>query len=397
MTPRPRRVLLVETTLDRTVGGSHQCLYDLVARLDRKAWEPRVLFYQDNLFVERFEALGVPTTVWEAERAAEVSGTFRRASSKRFTMRARLPGNVLRRLRYLRRERIDFVHINNSPLGNFEDWLPAARLAGVPITTHQRGIYVAPEGALARWLARRFDAVVAISRCVAQGLESGGIPASSIRTIHDGVDLGRWLPRPPEESRRLRAEAKVPDDAMLVVLVGLLRSWKGQRVALEALAALAPEVRQRVRLWIIGEAPNNEQQYAHDLQQFVRERALDGIVSFLGYRSDIPQRMGAADVVLHASTLPEPFGLVVVEGMALGKAVVASRLGGPAEIIGPGDGLLFDPANPRELTQHLTELAGSPERRRELGVRARERARAFDAQRTAAAVTAVWREILDRS
>lgn len=387
---RPRRVLLVETNEDGTVGGSHQCLYDLAVRLDRRSWDPVVLFNQHNRFVDLLRETGIPTHSWDAQRAAEHANRLSRGLLEKLAHTGMVPGAVLRRLRFLRDERIELVHVNNSPRGGSQIWVPAARLAHLPITTHARVTYSIPHRAVERWMTRRFDAVVAISHHVAQSLESGGIPPDQIHTVHDGIDLSRWVPRPPEEGCRLRAKAGVRDDAMLVVLVGHLRPWKGQAVALDAVEALAPALRERVRLWIVGEAAQYDAAYAQDLRRRVHERGLGDVVSFLGFRSDIPELMGAADVVLHASTIPEPFGLVVVEGLALGKVVVASRLGGPAEIVGPGDGLLFDPAHPLELTRLLEGLAADPERRRQLALRARERARAFDVQSTVAGVSAVW-------
>jgi glycosyltransferase involved in cell wall biosynthesis len=387
--PRPRRVLLAELNEDGTVGGSHQCLYDLATRLDRRAWEPVALFYQPNRFADRLRADGVASHVWERERETLRAGVL----PGRLATAATLPGAVLRRARFLSRERIDLVHLNNSPCVGFDDWLPAARLTGRPISAHARGLYADPGRSTWRWLCRRFDAVVAISGSVAASLAGAGFAAGRIHQIYDGIDLARWTPRPPDEGRRIRAEHGVAEDAVLVVMVGLLRPWKGQDVALEAIAALPPELRSRLRLWIVGEASEGDAAYAGALRRTVADRGLAEIVSFLGFRADVPALMGAADVVLHASTLPEPFGLVVVEGLALGKPVVASRLGGPAEILAPGDGQLFDPAQPAELAERLAELISSPALRSELGARGRERAKSFDVARTVERVSAVWEEI----
>lgn len=387
---RPRRVLLVEINEDGTVGGSHQCLYDLALRLDRARYEPVALFYQRNRFVDPLREAGIAVHVWNAERVLERARPIQRSLLRKVATARKAPAAVLRRLRFLQRERIDLVHLNNTPCIGFDDWLPAARLARLPILSHARGPYSAPSAAASRWLIRRFDAVVAISRYVAESFERSGISRHRIRLVHDGIDLARWTPRPAAEGRRIRAEAGVPDDALLLVLVGLLRSWKGQDVALSALKALDPELRKNVRLWLVGEAPHDEAAYAERLQRFVTEHGLGDTVRFLGFRAEIPQIMGAADVVLHASTLPEPFGLVVLEGLALGKAVIASRGGGPAEILRPGDGLLFGAGQPLELASLLADLASSPETRKRLGERGLERVRDFDVQRTAERMVRVW-------
>jgi glycosyltransferase involved in cell wall biosynthesis len=100
--------------------------------------------------------------------------------------------------------------------------------------------------------------------------------------------------------------------------------------------------------------------------------------------------MDAADVVLHTSTVPEPFGRVVLEGLALGKTVVASQLGGPSEILGPGDGLLFDPASPETLAVILRDLAHDQAARIAFGRRAAIRAQAFDVQSNVDSVARLW-------
>jgi glycosyltransferase involved in cell wall biosynthesis len=104
--------------------------------------------------------------------------------------------------------------------------------------------------------------------------------------------------------------------------------------------------------------------------------------------------MRAADAVLHASIRPEPFGLVVVEAMALGRAVVASRLGGPSEIVSEGTGLLFDPSRPEELSFLLAQLHEQPALRARLGAAGRERARTFDVSRTVEGVERCYSELL---
>jgi glycosyltransferase involved in cell wall biosynthesis len=94
----------------------------------------------------------------------------------------------------------------------------------------------------------------------------------------------------------------------------------------------------------VGGVGHGAEGYADALRNTVDRYDLHATVSFVGEREDASAIMQAADIVLHASTTPEPFGLVVVEGMALGRAVVASGIGGPSEIVTPDSGVLFDPA-----------------------------------------------------
>ena len=391
---RPKRVLLVEINEDGTVGGSHQALFDLATQADRSKFEPLVLFYEENRFAERLRERGLAVHVWKSERDIERARRYRSGVPGKINTGWKAIAAVARRYRLLTDEQVDLVHLNNSPCVGFSDWLPAARLATVPITCHSRGPYFEPSSGIGRWLTRRFDAYVAISRFIAADLAEHGTPIGRIRQVYDGIALENWKPLSPEEAHQVRAERGVPDDALLVVLVGLIRSWKGQAVALEALTQVSPEVRRRLRLWIVGGNSDAEYAYSQSLRRQVADAALEETVAFLGHRFDVTRLMAAADVVLHASTKPEPFGLVVVEGLALGKIVVASQLGGPSEVLQAGDGMLFDPAHPKQLAEILTELVHDKNPQLRFQERARARAQDFDVHHTVEAVSAVWSQAL---
>jgi len=96
---------------------------------------------------------------------------------------------------------------------------------------------------------------------------------------------------------------------------------------------------------------------------------------------------------VHASTIPEPFGIVVIEGMSLGKTVLASALGGPLEIIVPGSGLLFDPSDPGDLAQQLARASSDPALRAELGTGARIRADVFSVRALLRGTEAAYDEV----
>lgn len=391
---RPKRVLLVEINEDGTVGGSHQALYDLATHADRSKFEPLVLFYEENRFAERLRERGLTVHVWNSERAIERNRRYRVGLPGKVHTGWKSIAAVARRFRLLIDEQVDLVHLNNSPCIGFSDWLPAARLARLPITCHSRGPYFQPSSGIGRWLTRRFDAYVAISRFIAGDLADHGTPVDRIRQVYDGIALENWKPLSAEEIHQVRAERGVADDALLVVLVGLIRSWKGQAVALEAMRQLSADVRRGLRLWIVGGNSEAEHAYFEAIRRQVVESGLEDTVAFLGHRFDVARLMGAADVVLHASTVPEPFGLVVVEGLALGKVVVASQLGGPSEVLEPGDGVLFDPAQPTQLAGILADLVHDADARIRFQERARARAQFFDVQRTVDAVADVWSNAL---
>ncbi len=388
----PRRVLFCEVCEDGTVGGSHQILFDLVRALDPARWTPVVVFYQENRFAAALRAEGVPVHVWEAERARE-----RRPfpGGRRPAKLMASFGAIARRARLLRRERIDLVHLNNSPFLGYDDWLPAARLLRIPCITWAVGEpYALPAETLRRRMVADWDRVVAISEHIAAQLRAGGFPEERLHTIVSGIDVAEFTARVKRDRAAVRGELGVGDDEVLVLMVGNLRAWKGQACVVEALRLLAPAVGARVRLAFAGAARPEDADYVAGLEAAVEKDGLAGRVAFLGPRRDVPDLMNAADVAVHASTFPEPFGLVLVEALALGKPLVAARRGGPLEILRGGTGFLHDPERPAELAAILTHLVQDPKLRQDVSERARARAAELDTRRSAPRVQDLYDEVL---
>ena len=245
----------------------------------------------------------------------------------------------------------------------------------------------------ARYLRGRFDRVIAISQHVAGTLGRAGIPESRVRQIYDGIDIAAFRAGvAPRDA--VRSGLGLPSGAFLLLMAGNLKRWKGQHVLLDAVARLPATARERCHVALAGAVPLDGQAYEAELHERVERAGVRDRVHFLGARDDVPALMGAADAVVHASIRPEPFGLVVVEAMALGKPIVASRLGGPAEIVTPGAGLLFDPAEPAELARILQQLMEDASLRRALGDQGRERAEWFSIERNVTAIQAVYDDIL---
>ena len=362
MPPAPRRVLLVEQNRDGTAGGSYQSLYDIARSLDRDRYIPEVLFHAENRFVDRLTAAGVPVHIWPW--------------NQRPNFITNVIGQVFDRVGLLRRLKIDIVHLNNAPANGADNWLPAAWIRGIPCITHARVMVRPGHTPIHRWLHRHYDLVLGDSRHVAEAvINVTGIARERVRVVYEGVDADafRQSIRCPPESVRQRHGVR-PDD-VLIVMAGHLRPWKGQHVLVDALARV--KNRERLKAIFVGGTPAYHTEYADQLKATATSTGLGEIVSFVGERNDVADFMNAADIVVHASTDPEPFGIVVVEGMALGKAVLASALGGPLEIITPGTGMLFNPAKPDELAAAIDRVSSDPSFRTALGRAAVDRADVF--------------------
>lgn len=373
--PRPRRILYVEVCEDGTIGGSHQALFDLARTLDRDRFEPVVLFYQNNRFIDSLRALGIEALSYQEERIAEREPHLVHDVPGKVMSIALAP---LRRARLLKKHRIDLVHLNNSPADGCEDWLPASRLVRVPCMAQAAGTFLLPRRAVGRWLARRHDRVIAASRYVEGTLRDGGVPSERIRVIAPGVDIARFRSRVHRSRAEMRQLLGVPPDAVLIVMIGNIRWLKGQDILLEALRQLTCEELARAHVVFAGDTGPRDADYAASVQELARTEPRLAMVQFLGARTDVPELLNAGDIAVQASRVPEAFGLVVVEAMALGMPVIASRLGGPSEIVTAESGIIFDPGNASELASALRRLLGDAELRTRIGASARARAGQFD-------------------
>ncbi len=366
------------------LSGAELALARLLPAL-KHAVEARVILAEDGPLVARLEEAGFATEVLPMDEAARGL----RRSRLRF---ARFPtagalhtavyvGRLTRRLRCLRP---DLVHTNSLKAGIYGSL--AARLAGIPAVWHLHDrvsddYLPRPVVALVRALATHLPAsVIANSRSTLATVDRPGLVAQVIAPP---------VLTPPGPS----GSAKQDEAVLRVGMVGRLAPWKGQHVFLEAFARAFPE--GGAEAIIIGSAMFGDAPYEDDLHAQVARLGLDTRVQFTGFLSDVGVVLRSLDMLVHASVVPEPFGQVVVEGMAAALPVVASNAGGPAEVITDGiDGVLVPPSDPGALAQALRQLAGDPSWRRALGVAARKRALDFAPEVIAEQVLLLYQHLL---
>jgi len=251
---------------------------------------------------------------------------------------------------------------------------------------------------LLRLSSRRCAVAVANSRSVAEDARRALGGRVEVRTIHNAVDLESFAP----EGRTVDLDAlaglrPAEEGTVRVGLVATLARWKGHRTFLEALSLVPASA--RVRGYVVGDAlyaTDGSQYRLEELRRMAEEFGVADRVGFTGFVADAPSVMRALDVVVHASTAPEPFGLVIAEALACGRAVVASRAGGVLEIIEEGrDALAHAPGDAAELAARITELATDANLRASLGRHARETAvRRFDRARFAAEWTPIYHALM---
>ncbi len=178
-----------------------------------------------------------------------------------------------------------------------------------------------------------------------------------------------------------------------VGIVGRLAPWKGQDVFLRAFAEAFPD--SEARAVVIGTATFGEQDFAGELRQAASELGILNRVDFLGFRRDVEAELAQLDLLVHASVLTEPFGMVVFEGMAAGLPVIAAGAGGPAEYIEHGvNGLLHKPGDVPDLASMLSLAANDQGLRARLASAGRDRVSDFAPDKVVQAWLDIYRSIL---
>ena len=401
----PRNVLFIENSIG--LSGSTMSLSTLLGELDRSRYAPQVVVSRANQKDYLEQALGpaIPISVvpWRNSlKSVPVVQSLlaRTARYPRLPHRIAtgavaaldVPGIILPYVWRLHRlahgARIDVIHHNN---GLDVRAVLLAKWLGVPLIAYQRGTEW--NSLTVRYISRFVDAYVANSEATKGVLLGLGLQSDRIKVIYPPIDLQRF--HPGVDASRQRRELGLGDGELTFGIPGTLLKWKGHDVFLKA-ARLVLEALPAARAVIIGEVPDGSTGYRDELMGLARELGIERRTVFTGFRRDIPELIQLLDVVVHASVKPEPFGRVIAEGMAMGKPVVASRLGGPIEIIQDGEtGFLVPPGDPEKLGRRIIELLTTASLAQRLGNNARVQAAArFSPAAHARLVEQVYEDVL---
>jgi glycosyltransferase involved in cell wall biosynthesis len=361
------RVLFLDHT--GALGGAELYLLD-VARPYRAT--SRVLLFETGPFKERLEDAGIPVEVCPAPAAVL---DVQKASGWRSALRAvpglvRLTGQVARRARDY-----DLVFANSQKA------MLVAGLAGMvarrPIVWSLHDMLTAEHfSALNRRVAVTganglVDRVLVNSRATQSAFQQSGGQVDQTTVVYNGIDAAPFEAVAPADLEALHEELDC-SGAPLLGVFGRLAPWKGQHVVLEAL----PDLPDAHALLVGDTLFRGDEPYEETLRRTARRLNVADRVHFLGFRDDIPRLMTFVDLVLHTSVAPEPFGRVIVEGMLAGTPVIATRAGGPVEIVQePETGVLVPPGDPQALATAVEDLLSAPERARSMGRAAQAYAR----------------------
>lgn len=377
------RVLYVENGIG--YGGAIICLRHLVRNLDRGRFEPMVITglgdpkYQDianeacwkHIPDRRLDVMSMKRALnawgWP-DRVPGLRWTINQVFSRLDDLFNFLP-SILQTLWVVFRFKPDLIHVNNEPLCNRAAVL-AGKMLGVPVVAHVRGDQ---QGSLMMHSFFRMpEYFIAVSRWVSESIGRLGVPEQKRTYIYDGIELDKLNLQ--ADGMAFRRQHHLADKAFVVGLVGLLIPWKGQELFLEAARLLARELPDAV-FAIVGGTPDEFRYFEAELRQLVEASELKGRVVFTGHVSGMAAVYNGLDVVLSASTSPEPLGTMIIEAMTMARPIIAPDHGGAVEMIDDErTGLLFKPCDAADLAAKIRYLHDDAELAMRLGQAARAQA-----------------------
>jgi glycosyltransferase involved in cell wall biosynthesis len=363
-----RPILYLHTTSE--VGGSDVSLVRLVEGLDRARYRAVVALPSEGPLVMRLREAGATVAV--------MPELLKLTSRKGWGYLASYVLNFPRALWALRglmrRHQIALVHTNS--IHNLYGG-PIAWLTRTPHVWHIREIVWQLRWLrrLEIWMATHLATrVIVTSDAVAAMFGPAASRPATIVKVSNGIECERFH---PGEASDMRAALGARPGDVLVGIAGRLDVWKGVDVFLDALAQVVT-AEPTVRGVVVGGPVIGLEAYAVSLKARAAARGLDRRIRWTDWQygpADMPDVHRAIDVLVLASTEPEPFGLVVVEAMATATPVVATAHGGPCEIVVPGvTGLLVPPGDAEALAAAIRSLIVDPARTKAMGTAGRARA-----------------------
>lgn len=374
LTVRRMKILIVMPVAQQR-GGAEQCLLDLTRYPESGTRDWGVVFLEDGPMAAEMRKAG-----WDVHIAR--AGQLRQPILWLKT--------VFKIARIIKRGKYDAVcgwmhkaHLYSGP---------AAILARLPALWFNLGL-----SSQSSWMDRLATRIPAraIYTCsdFAREAQQKMHPARATYTVHLGAPVERFNPQKLPSPQQARAQLNLPENGPIIGLVGRLQRWKGAHVLIEAMPLIAGR-HPDAHCVIVGGEHALEADYSDFLRGRIADLGLQEQVKLVGLQSDVPLWMQAMDVIVHASNR-EPFGIVVVEAMALGKPVVAGNEGGPREIIEAGvSGLLAPYDDSKLLFRAILRYLDDSEFAKQMAQGAQQRAQNFTAERYVERFVEVTKSIL---
>ena len=366
-------VLFVNTP--RITGGAEVSLLTTIVNLDASRYRPSLLTPPNSMLIEQAKAIGLELHIID----------FPWLSRKRPWIYL---NSIHRIAKLIKKQDIGLIHTNC-------DFSPsyiqrACRLTQTPYISHIRDFVRGWFREPCLNALKGAERVIAVSKAMTDESVLWGTSPERVVTIYDAVDTTSFQPAGDD----LRMELGIPVDALVVGIVGQIQHIKGYSEFVQAALEIAALIPNTFFL-LVGRPPDDEgRELERKLRNAILESAYASAFFMVGHRDDIERTMRTIDV-LAIPSWTESFGRVAVEGQAVGKVVIGTKVGGLPEIITDEEnGLLISPRNPHDLSGVLQRVLRDPELRRKLGANAQISARRFSVTTHVDLIEALYDSVL---
>jgi glycosyltransferase involved in cell wall biosynthesis len=402
----PLRILFVNPNAE--LGGSERSLLDVLGALGESgsSVERHLVLFEEGELGRRARALGATVEIVPLPKALRALGESGGQGTKNAVLSvlsaARgVPGLVYELRRRIRAFGPDLVHTN----GMKAHLLAGLAVPELPLVVHLRDFV--GERPLSRHLFRAFARPRVLVVTNSQAVERDVLrvaPRLRTRVVYNALDLSEFRPETREVASLAELSGLPPPtpDTVVTGLIATYAFWKGHRTFVRAAAQVRrAEPSLPLRFYVVGGPiyrTAGSEITSEQLLREVTEAGLGGDLGLVPFQAEPSLVYRGLDIVVHASTRPEPFGRTIAEGMASGRAVIAADAGAAPELVAPGQtGLLHRPGDADDLARQMLALVRDPGARARLASAGHESAtERFDRRRLAGELVGVYRELVDR-
>jgi glycosyltransferase involved in cell wall biosynthesis len=385
LTPSKYKILYINKSSE--TGGAEASLFLLLKHLNKKTFEPVVVLPSEGILSAKIRELGLQVFIIPLNN---------------IDLKSLNPwpylATVWQLSKIIRREHIALIHANDVATNQYA--LIAAKLSRVPIVCHMRGLN--DKRTVKRGFLPWVDHLIANSQAVAQTYLSCRKNPEKVSVIYNGVELKKFS-KDDRSGMIFRKRFEIPENTFLVGIAGRIFAEKGHHILVHAIS----EIRKKhynICVAIIGPISNvvnckyqRDDNFLFDLRQMITKSGLEKYIFFIEEQRDMASVYNALDLLVLPSKA-EPFGRVLIEAMAMGKPVVATKAGGVPEVVDDGvTGVLVPPGDMSRLVEAILSILTNQAIAREMGIAGRKRAEAlFSIETNVSKTEKVYLEILNQ-